>query len=243
MKRYLLAGVVIVAAADAAVAADMPVMRAPITVPVYSWTGLYLGIHGGWGFGNVHFSNSTLDIADHTMDGGLVGGHIGYNWQVGPSWLIGLEASGTWSDVKKTAFGLLFPDILNSLNDQWTTEVKWLATVTPRIGVTISSWMWYLKGGVAFAELRHRFESPVGPASFEISDTKVGWTFGFGGEVLLASNWILGVEGNLYGFGHTRVSSGLTNFPDHDVDVTMWSILGRISYKFGGPSAPVVARY
>jgi outer membrane immunogenic protein len=248
MNRYLLAGVVIgavtVAAADSVVAADMPVTRAPIPVPVYSWSGLYLGVHGGWGFGNVHFSNSTADISDHTMDGGLVGGHIGYNWQMGPSWLIGLEASGTWSDVKKTAFGLLFPDILNSLNDQWTTEVKWLATVTPRIGVTISSWMWYLKGGVAFAEINHRLVSPVGPVSFEISDTKVGWTFGFGGEVLLASNWILGIEGNVYGFGHTRVSSGLTNFPDHDVDVTMWSVLGRLSYKFGGPSAaPVVARY
>jgi outer membrane immunogenic protein len=242
MKKYLLAGVVIgavtVAMADSVVAADMPVMRAPIPVPVYSWNGLYIGVHGGWGFSNVKFNND--DIGDHTMDGGLAGGHIGYNWQMGYSWLIGLEASGTWSGVKKTVVGPLFPLFPN---DRWTTEVKWLATVTPRIGVTISSWMWYLKGGVAFAEIGHHLESPIGPVSFDISDTKVGWTVGFGGEVLLASNWILGIEGNLYAFGSSHANSGLVNFPDHDVSVWMWSVLGRVSYKFGGPSSPVVARY
>src|SRR5207253_7153024 len=103
-----LAGVVIgavtTAMADAVVAADMPVMPAPIPVPVYSWSGLYIGVHGGWGFGNVHFSNSSVEIGDHTTDGGLAGGHIGINWQMSPSWLIGIEASGTWSGVKKTVF-------------------------------------------------------------------------------------------------------------------------------------------
>jgi outer membrane immunogenic protein len=154
------------------------------------------------------------------------------------SWLLGVEASGTWSGVKKTVFG----PFDGFLNDRWTTEVKWLATVTPRIGVTISNWMWYLKGGVAFAEIDHHLESPIGPVSFDTSGTNVGWTVGFGGELLLAGNWILGVEGNFYDFGSLKANSGIANFPDHDVDVTMWSVLGRVSYKFGGPSNPV-ARY
>ena len=245
MKKYLLAGVVIGAVTGAmtgsALAADMPVLRQStvIPVPVYSWSGFYVGAHGGWGFGNVHFRNTVADLVDHTMDGGLAGGHIGYNWQMSSSWLFGLEASGTWSGVKKTAVGP-FEDFLD---DRWTTEVKWLATFTPRIGVTISSWMWYLKGGVAFAEISHRLESSIGPVSFETSDTKVGWTAGFGGELLLGSNWILGIEGNYYAFGSQSANSGIENFPNHDFDVTMWSVLGRVSYKFGGPSNPVVARY
>jgi len=212
-------------------------------VPVYSWSGFYIGIHGGWGFGDVDFTNTPFDLGNHTMDGGLFGGHIGYNWQMGYSWLIGIEASGTWSGVKKTVFGPLDPDIFpGSRDDRWTTEVKWLATLTPRIGVTISNWMWYLKGGVAFAEIDHHLESPT--VSFDTSGTKVGWTVGFGGELLLASNLILGIEGNVYGFGSLSANSGIANFPDHDVDVTMWSVLGRVSYKFGGPgSSPVVARY
>ena len=247
MKKCLLAGVVIgavtVALTGSVVAADMPVPGAStvIPVPVYSWSGFYIGLHGGWGFGNAHLSNNTaIELDDHATNGGLVGGHIGYNWQMGYSWLIGLEASGTWSDVKKTVTDPLdaFP------NDRWTTEVKWLATVTPRIGATISNWMWYLKGGVAFAGIDHSFVSPVGPQSFDISSTTVGWTAGLGGELLLG-NWILGVEGNVYGFGSFNVNSGIANFPNHDVEVTMWSILARVSYKFGGPSGPgpVVARY
>ena len=196
MKKYLLAGVVIGAIAAAmtgsVVAADMPVMREStvIPVPVYSWSGFYVGLHGGGGFGDVNFIKTGADLDNHTIDGGLVGGHIGYNWQMSSSWLLGVEASGTWSGVKKTVFGPLD----GFLNDRWTTEVKWLATVTPRIGVTISNWMWYLKGGVAFAEIDHHLESSIGPVSFETSGTQVGWTVGFGGELLLAGNWILGQE-------------------------------------------------
>ncbi len=239
MKKHLLAGVVIGAVAGggvtgSALAADMPVMREStvIPVPVYSWSGFYAGVHGGWGFGDVNFIKTGLHIDNHSIDGGLAGGHIGYNWQMGSSWLLGVEASGTWSGVKKTVFG----PFDGFLNDRWTTEVKWLATLTPRIGVTIGTgWMWYLKGGVAFAEIDHHLESPIGPVSFETSGTRVGWTVGFGGELLLASNWILGVEGNFYDFGSLTANSGIVNFPNHDVDVTMWSVLGRVSYKFNGP--------
>jgi outer membrane immunogenic protein len=254
MKRYFRAGTVIGAAtcavfcamvSDSAFAADMPVLREStvIPVPVYSWSGFYVGAHGGWGFGDVDFSKTLFDIGGHTMDGGIAGGHIGYNWQMRSTWLFGIEASGTWSGVKKTVVGPLFPDILNSQNDRWTTEVKWLATLTPRIGVTISSWMWYLKGGVAFAQIDHRFESPVGPVSFDASGTKVGWTLGFGGELLLSGNWVFGAEGNFYMFGSLSTNSGLANFPDHDVDVSVWSVLGRVSYKFDGPGNSVVTRY
>jgi outer membrane immunogenic protein len=256
MKRYLLAGVVIGAVAgggvlaEPAFAADMPVSREStvIPVPVSSWSGVYIGIHGGWGFGDVSFIHTGADLTNHTFDGGLAGGHIGYNWQMGSSWLLGVEASGTWSGVKKTVFGAFNDRPLDRFpNDRWTTEVTWLATVTPRIGVTISSWMWYLKGGVAFAGVDHHLENASGSLSFDTSSTRVGWTIGFGGELLLASNWIFGVEGNFYDFGSFNVNSGgVVNFPTHDVDVNMWSILGRVSYKFGGPNygpTPVTARY
>jgi outer membrane immunogenic protein len=232
------------AISGSALAADVPVLREStvIPVPVYTWNGFYVGFHGGMGFGDVNFIKTPFDLTNHTIDGALLGGHIGYNWQMSPAWLVGVEASGTWSGLKKTVFGVfIFED------DRWTTEVKWLATLTPRVGVTISNWMWYLKGGVVFAEIDHNLASPIGPVSFDVSSTRVGWTIGFGGEVLLHGSWILGLEGNFYHFGSFTANSGIVNFPDHDVDATMWSVLGRVSYKFGGPSYgpgnPVTARY
>src|SRR5262245_54028893 len=217
MRKYLLAGVVITAitgggVAGPAFAADVPVLREStvIPVPVYTWTGFYVGVHGGWGFGDVNFIKTGADLANHTIDGGLAGGHIGYNWQMGSSWLLGLEASGTWSGLKKTVFGA-FTDrsiipINDLIHDRWTTEVKWLATVTPRIGVTISSWMWYLKGGVAFARIDHHLENANASVTFDASGTQVGWTIGFGGELLLASNWVFGVEGNFYDFDSLKAN-------------------------------------
>jgi outer membrane immunogenic protein len=254
MKKCLRAGLVIGAVAGGVVsgsafAADMPAYResGPIPVPTYTWNGFYAGVHGGWGFGDVNFIKTGANLNNHTMDGGLAGGHIGYNWQMGYSWLLGVEASGTWSGVKKTVVGGFSDQLREFVNDRWTTEVKWLATLTPRVGVTISNWMWYLKGGVVFAEIDHNLTSPIGPVSFDVSSTRVGWTIGFGGEVLLHGSWILGLEGNFYHFGSFTANSGIVNFPDHDVDATMWSVLGRVSYKFGGPSYgpgnPVTARY
>ena len=70
--------------ATAAVAADLP--RAPAGfVPVaYNWTGLYLGINGGYAWGSSRWSGYANN-ADPS--GVMVGGTIGYNWQaLGSPW-------------------------------------------------------------------------------------------------------------------------------------------------------------
>src|ERR1700687_2814257 len=67
MKRIVVAGLLSVVAAGQALASDLPPPRlappprAPAAyippVPLFSWSGLYFGINGGWGFGP-----SDLDI-------------------------------------------------------------------------------------------------------------------------------------------------------------------------------------
>jgi hypothetical protein len=53
MKRFLLATVALVALAAPAAAADLaarPYTKAPPPViPIYDWTGFYIGANGGWG--------------------------------------------------------------------------------------------------------------------------------------------------------------------------------------------------
>src|SRR5262245_10484347 len=67
MKRNLLACAVICAVMSTTItgsvlAADLPpVTRAPILVPPPDpWSGFYVGIHGGWGFGDVDFRNIII---------------------------------------------------------------------------------------------------------------------------------------------------------------------------------------
>src|SRR5438309_2788861 len=100
MKRVLtgIAAVVSLLSTNAFAAdlAPRPYTKAPIIVdPGYNWTGFYVGLNGGYSWGR---ANTTLFPASilatplaQDVNGGLFGGQIGYNWQVNPKWVLGLE--------------------------------------------------------------------------------------------------------------------------------------------------------
>jgi outer membrane immunogenic protein len=116
MNKFLLSAVGLIATATSAAAADLaarPYTKAPpMMVPaVYDWTGGYVGVEGGYGWG--HSDQTDPGIAPpstepppplprdghYTVRGGLIGGTLGYNWQAGP-WVFGLEGDYSWSDIK-----------------------------------------------------------------------------------------------------------------------------------------------
>ena len=79
MKRAFLTLVGLIALTASAAAADMarpvaqPYYKAPMVAPVYSWTGFYIGVNGGGGFG----SSSWDSTGSFNTSGGLVGGTLG----------------------------------------------------------------------------------------------------------------------------------------------------------------------
>ena len=102
MKRFVVACVTLLACAQmSARAADIPARypapyRAPVYGTIYNWTGFYIGINGGgWG-------RSQWDGIDKfNVSGGLIGGTIGYNWQINQL-VIGAEGDIDWSGIKGT---------------------------------------------------------------------------------------------------------------------------------------------
>jgi outer membrane immunogenic protein len=101
-------------------AADLaarPVFRTP--VPIASWTGLYVGIDSGGSIGvssstdSAQFTTPTVgassggatplfnDSFRHAPTGWIVGGQLGYNYQVS-SLVLGIEADWQWSGQKDT---------------------------------------------------------------------------------------------------------------------------------------------
>ena len=86
MKRVFFALVSLAALTGTAAAADLPprlapapYYKAPVAIPVYNWTGFYIGINGGGGFGRSQWDTT----GGFNTSGGLVGGTVGYNYQFG----------------------------------------------------------------------------------------------------------------------------------------------------------------
>ena len=106
MKKILLATVAVIALGTAsASAADIqrrvvrPVQAAPVYVAqVYNWTGAYVGLVGGYGWGNTSYS-APLSSGSFNLSGGTLGGTLGYNWQVGQA-VFGLEGDLAWSNIR-----------------------------------------------------------------------------------------------------------------------------------------------
>jgi outer membrane immunogenic protein len=226
---------------------------APPPVVVYNWTGFYIGAHAGWVDSQSRYDFATAghynlvagDSFRFNSNGFMGGGHAGYNWQTG-NFVLGIEGSIDWVDINRTVISPFFP-----ATDTFRTRQQWLASVTPRVGVTSGPLLFYVKGGAAFTELRTRIQDTV-DFNDRSEDTRVGWTVGGGLEWMATPNWIFGVEGNYYDFG--RCCGGLTEsrllatglpagvFSNHSVRFDEFSVLGRVSYKFNWGS-PVVAKY
>ena len=185
MKKFLLAGASLLALGVAqASAADLPA-RMPAKAPAYvapmtyNWTGFYLGLNGGYGFGRSEF-NGTLPSGSFDTSGGLFGATVGYNWQTGPV-VFGLEGDIDWSGIKGSGTcGAATPcDVRND----------YLATIRGRLGYAMDRWMPYITGGAAIGNVKTSI------AGFgDTNNTKGGWTVGGGIEASIAGPWTAKVE-------------------------------------------------
>ena len=114
--------------------------RPAVYDPVYNWTGFYLGINGGGGWGRSQWDG--VDKFD--VSGGLIGGTIGYNWQFGQS-VVGLEGDIDWSGISGSHHG--------PVSAGCETRNHWLATVRGRVGYAFDRFLPYLTGGLAVGDI------------------------------------------------------------------------------------------
>jgi outer membrane immunogenic protein len=69
MRKLLLASVAFTALAmGTALAADMPPLRTPTSMPYFNWSGIYLGINGGYGWGRSNWTGAATDITTGDFD-------------------------------------------------------------------------------------------------------------------------------------------------------------------------------
>jgi outer membrane immunogenic protein len=191
--------------------------KAPAMIPVYNWTGFYLGINGGYGWGR---SNWTAFGLDADPRGGLVGGTIGYNWQgIGSPFVFGLEGDIDWSGIKGTAITATCPTGCETRN-------SWLGTGRGRLGYAFDRWMPYITGGVAFGEVQANQGGFPGE-----KDTKVGWTAGGGLEGVIAGTWTAKLEYLYVDLGKVGCGVGACSLPT-DVEFRTHVMRAGLNYRF-----------
>ena len=185
MKKFLLGSVGLLALGVAsAAAADLPRREAMPTkgmvymAPPYNWTGFYVGINGGGGWGKSDYS-APFSTGSFDTSGGLVGGTLGYNWQMGQT-VFGIESDLDWTNFRGSSA---------CLGTSCETRNNYLGTVRGRLGYAIDRFMPYVTGGAAFGNIKTSIAG-VGDAS----DSKVGWTVGGGLEAAIAGPWTAKIE-------------------------------------------------
>jgi outer membrane immunogenic protein len=183
-----LAGASLLTSAFAAQAADMPaharaapVYKAPPAQP-YDWTGFYLGINGGYAGARSSWSDPAAgaDSGRFTGNGGLLGGQLGYNWQIDKA-VLGVESDIDWANINGSSApgGVCATDG----GGQCQTKQSWLGTTRARFGYAFDRFLPYVTGGVAYGNIQA--VQPTGTSTA----TDAGWTAGGGVEYGINKNW------------------------------------------------------
>jgi outer membrane immunogenic protein len=147
MKRPLkyLASAAMLLSPVAAHSADLAVKAPPpAPVPVFSWTGFYIGANIGGAWANNNWTD-TLFLTDFTNNRSVFvgGGQIGGNYQIG-NFVIGGEWDFDWAGNNNNSAAVFIPGVGNIVV---TNNNRWITTVAARFGWAIDHLLLYAKAG------------------------------------------------------------------------------------------------
>lgn len=208
--------------------------KAPAVAITPSWTGLYAGLSAGMRsvvstasftggtstsiFGVTSITACSTCVTSEPFDDTAfrLAPYVGYNWQLGLKWLVGIEGDWGWANRKTTLTGMDYPEssfMTSNAADSFAVRTTWDASARARMGVLVTpTLLAYVTGGAAWQHLEATSTcatSQAGCAPFIFigggsgffmpgilshSANLVGPTVGFGLEAKPWQNWLARVE-------------------------------------------------
>lgn len=187
-------------------AADLPkVAKSTPATPVAAstWTGVYVGAFGGFANGSAHIEPDAFltDIGAYpvkmNLNGGFVGGAIGYNYEMNNGLVLGAVGDLAWARIKgATCVEATVGYCNGSYNDSYAHgTVNWLSTLRGKLGFAPSNdLLLYATGGLAIAGARGEDTYVDGANNMTAHTTQAGWTVGAGADYKLSSSVSLEAE-------------------------------------------------
>lgn len=210
MKRILLSTVAasaLLASSFGSQAADLPATPARYAAPVvapYNWTGIYVGLNGGYAWGQqdpLNIITNRFDNNSLSFSGGVFGGTFGAQIQAGHV-VLGLESDIDWANLKGTAiynptvigggpFGLVSA----------STSIDWVSTARARIGYANENLLFYVTGGLALLGAKTNLAPVAGGTACGVvltncagASRQLGAVLGAGMEYGFTPNWSTKIE-------------------------------------------------
>jgi outer membrane immunogenic protein len=133
------------------------------------------------------------------MSGGLYGGQVGCDFQMGGSLVFGIEGSISGTSLDDTK--------VDPLNPAWMLQARhdWLAALSGRVGIGAGNALIYGRAGIAWADSKLQIQNN-GIFDGDVSKRRQGWVFGGGIEYAFSPTWSMFVEGDYYKFGDTDLA-------------------------------------
>lgn len=254
--RYLLVSTALVGVlslAAPAAAADLMMMHEEpgvvVVDPPAGWTGVYVGVEGGYGAGTTNWENiygtyeggpDDVDLGhltDFSLQGMLGGIVVGADMQMGQI-VLGVAGSIDLSNISGS--GECEGD--SGYFATCSTDLKWLGDLTGRVGLAVNdSVLIYAKGGLAIGA----FDYNVGDFDFDApnydttSVTKLGGVIGVGVEAMVTETISAKLEGDWYGFGSKETAFSQDEDPSAysapfatDIDESLFVVKAGLNMRF-----------
>ena len=185
-------------------AAPSPYPPFPYSSPYYyNWTGFYVGGNLGIAWDTSTLNDDFFEASFSTSSSGFVGGgQVGYNWQISPQFVVGVEwmLDGTSiSSDNRTFSGLGGTPLAANEN------IDWVMTLAARFGWTANNWLFYGKAGGGWVHESETLINLANGFANSNSDTRSGWLLGFGIEYGFAPRWTARVEWDHIGLGDETI--------------------------------------
>ena len=257
MKKFLLATVALAALSAPAMAADLATkypVKAVAVVPVFSWTGFYIGANAGYGGNSFNFDETKIDnYASRTpidanysdslnSSGFFVGGQIGYNYQFANNVVVGLETDLQWSNIEGKHDYTTVYSWGGIETGSRGASVDYFGTIRARLGYAFDRFLPYITGGVAYGKTSADFSgSRLYPNGYGYgwdasgSATNWGWTIGGGAEYAITNNWTFKTEYLYVDLGsndYTYLTADTNHYYTGSVDTKFHTIKAGVNYKF-----------